>query len=73
MADWPHGAPTCSIREKCRSRKESFLAVSWLAADGAFWLRNLRGGDVDTDLGGCCGSDSVDCGGGAGCGQQPGG
>lgn len=33
------------------SRKESFLAISWLAEDQAFWLRNLRGGDEHTDLG----------------------
>lgn len=29
----------------------SFFAISWIAEDGAFWLRNLRGGDDNTDLG----------------------
>lgn len=33
------------------SRRESWLCVSWLAEDQAFWLRNLRGGDEHTDLG----------------------
>ena len=52
MADWPDWrADLFDPRKVPFSRKESFLAVSWLEADGAFWLRNLRGGDVDTDLG----------------------
>lgn len=29
----------------------SFLCVSWLAKDKAFWLRNLRGGDEHTNQG----------------------
>lgn len=33
------------------SRRESWLCLSWIAEDGAFWLRNLRGGDERTDLG----------------------
>ena len=33
------------------SRRESWLCVSFLSEDGAFWLRNLRGGDEHTDLG----------------------
>lgn len=33
------------------SRRESWLCLSWIAEDGAFWLRNLRGGDEHTDLG----------------------
>lgn len=49
MSDWradlfdPHKVPF-----SCRG---SFHAVSWIAQDNAFWLRNLRGGDEDTDLG----------------------
>jgi putative isomerase len=30
---------------------ESFLCVSWLGEDQAFWLRNLRGGDEHTNQG----------------------
>ncbi len=33
------------------SRRGSFLTISWIEEDGAFWLRNLRGGDEHTDLG----------------------
>jgi hypothetical protein len=33
------------------SRRDSFVAISWIEEDGAFWLRNLRGGDEHTDLG----------------------
>ncbi len=33
------------------SRRGSFHAISWIGQDGAFWLRNLRGGDEHTDLG----------------------
>jgi len=37
------------------SRRESWLCLSWIpedgAEEGAFWLRNLRGGDERTDLG----------------------
>ncbi len=29
----------------------SFLCVSWLSEDQAFWIRNLRGGDEHTNLG----------------------
>ncbi|MBT9504637.1 MAG: hypothetical protein IV092_25555 [Burkholderiaceae bacterium] len=33
------------------SRRGSWLCVSWIAEDAAFWLRNLRGGDEHSDLG----------------------
>ncbi|MBT9456446.1 MAG: hypothetical protein IV097_07475 [Burkholderiaceae bacterium] len=33
------------------SRRGSWLCVSWIAKDSAFWLRHLRGGDEHTDLG----------------------
>lgn len=33
------------------SRRESWLCVSWIDEDQAFWLRHLRGGDEHTDLG----------------------
>lgn len=33
------------------SRRGSFMAITWIEEDGAFWLRNLRGGDEGTDLG----------------------
>lgn len=33
------------------SCRGSFAAISWIEEDGAFWLRNLRGGDEHTDLG----------------------
>jgi len=33
------------------SRRGSWLCVSWIPEDSAFWLRNLRGGDEHTDLG----------------------
>ena len=33
------------------SMNGSFLAISWLREDQAYWIRSLRGGDENTDLG----------------------
>ena len=52
MADWPDWRADLFDPHKVPfSRRGSFIAISWLAEDGAFWLRNLRGGDEHTDLG----------------------
>lgn len=48
-ADW--SAALFDPRKVPFSRRGSFLAVSYLAGDTAFWIRNLRGGDAGTDLG----------------------
>ena len=50
--DWPAWRADLFDPQKVPfSRRGSFLAISWIAGDGAFWLRNLRGGDENTDLG----------------------
>ena len=50
--DWPAWrADLFDPRKIPFSYRGSFYAISWLAEDGAFWLRNLRGGDEQTDLG----------------------
>lgn len=50
--DWPHWrADLFDPRKVPFSTHGSFIAISWIAEDGAFWLRNLRGGDEHTDLG----------------------
>ncbi len=52
MTTWPlWRADLFDPRKVPFSRRGSFIAISWLDADGAFWLRNLRGGDEQTDLG----------------------
>lgn len=52
MRTWPHWrADLFDPRKVPFSTHGSFVAVSWIAEDGAFWLRNLRGGDEHTDLG----------------------
>lgn len=47
------------------SRRCSWLCVSWIEEDQAFWLRNLRGGDEHTDLGRLFQLQVLDAGGGA--------
>jgi putative isomerase len=50
--EWPNWrADLFDPRKVPFSRRGSFIAISWIAEDGAFWLRNLRGGDEHTDLG----------------------
>ena len=50
--DWPDlRADLFDPKKVPFSRRGSFIAISWLAEDAAFWLRNLRGGDEHTDLG----------------------
>ena len=50
--DWPDLRADLFDPQKVPfSRRGSFIAISWLAEDAAFWLRNLRGGDEHTDLG----------------------
>ncbi len=50
--DWPvWRADLFDPRKVPFSRRGSFIAISWIKEDGAFWLRNLRGGDEHTDLG----------------------
>lgn len=50
--DWPHWrGDLFDPRKVPFSTHGGFIAVSWIAEDGAFWLRNLRGGDEHTDLG----------------------
>ncbi len=52
MHGWPNWrADLFDLRKVPFSRRGSFLAISWVEQDGAFWLRNLRGGDENTDLG----------------------
>ncbi len=49
--DWRHDMfDPRKVPFSCRG---SFIAISWIDGDGdgAFWLRNLRGGDEHTDLG----------------------
>lgn len=49
---WPDwSAALFDPRKVPFSRRGSFLAVSYLSEDKAFWIRNLRGGDEGTDLG----------------------
>lgn len=50
--DWPNRRSDLFDPHKVPfSRRGSFYAISWIQEDGAFWLRNLRGGDEHTDLG----------------------
>jgi glycogen debranching enzyme len=49
---WPGWQPHLfDPRRVPLSIADSFLALSWLAEDGAYWIRNLRGGDEHTNQG----------------------
>lgn len=52
ISRWPDwSAGLFDPRKVPFSCRGSFLAVSYLAGDKAFWIRNLRGGDEGVDLG----------------------
>lgn len=49
---WPHWRSSLfDARRVPFSCAGSFLAISWIPDDRAFWIRSLRGGDENTDFG----------------------